>query len=70
MDYHKYNLNGGSLNDLNNDLNKEIIWITFANFGYVDFDINFSLYAKPLNFNLVVYCLDEQTYDILQRGLF
>ena len=74
MDYHhkylkyktKYlelkSMNGGSY-----DLNKEIIWITFANFGYVDFVINFSLYAKPLKFNLVVFCLDEQTYNILKN---
>uniref|UniRef100_A0A6C0L7H8 Nucleotide-diphospho-sugar transferase domain-containing protein n=1 Tax=viral metagenome TaxID=1070528 RepID=A0A6C0L7H8_9ZZZZ len=46
--------------------NAKIVWITLINYGYIHFAKNFLQSAVPLDFQLVVYCLDIYTYMELQ----
>jgi len=66
----KNNLIGGRIINpeiLDSLKNKKIIWFTMVNSGYVDFVINFSIYANPLNFSLIVFCLDDESFNTLKN---
>lgn len=49
------------------DLNKDLIWITFINYGYIDYTNNFlkSMKKNNINFKLIVFCNDDKTYNEL-----
>ena len=54
----------------NLDLNKELIWITLINYGYINYTKNFlkSMERANIQFKLIVYCIDEQTYNELSKN--
>lgn len=51
--------------ELNKKLNKELVWITLINQGYVNFTKNFLISMKKANimFNLIIFCIDEESIN-------
>ena len=49
----------------NLELNKELIWITLINQGYINFTKNFLISMKKENivFKLIIFCIDKESID-------
>jgi hypothetical protein len=49
--------------------NKDILWITLINYGYLHYTKNFmkSMELRNINLQLYVFCLDDQTYNELKE---
>jgi len=48
---------------------KDISFMTYTNFGYIDYTKNLILSLEKCNFplQLIVYCVDQKSYDILRE---
>jgi len=48
-------------------VNKELVWVTFINYGYIHYTKNFllSMEKNHIDFKLVVYCNDDKTFEEL-----
>jgi len=52
------------------DLNEDLIWVTFINYGYIHYTKNFlkSMEKNKITFKLIVFCNDDKTYDELESN--
>ena len=52
------------------DLNEDLIWVTFINYGYIHYTKNFlkSMEKNNITFKLIVFCNDDKTYDELESN--
>lgn len=52
----------------NGDDGNRIVWVTFVNAGYLDYTLNFlfSVRTNALKFELVVYCMDDESMTRLK----